>query len=250
MDPLASFDLTGRVAIVTGGGRGLGRAMSLGLASVGAKVVATGRTESDLRSVVDEIEAAGGEALAVVADVGNLDDGARIIAATVERFAGIDILVNNAVEAGFSMVAQLTSELWDRAYNVNVKGPVFLCNAALPYLERSSHAAIVNVVSPAMWIGGPNMALYRATKSALWGMSVVMSKEWGPKGVRVNGLAPGPFETTNSARQGRENAVRNATLFKRIATFEEIVPPLLYLVSDASKFMTGSILTIDGGVSP
>jgi len=112
--------------------------MSLGLASVGAKVVATGRTESDLRSVVDEIEAAGGEALAVVADVGDLDDGARIIAATVERFAGIDILVNNAVEAGFSMVAQLTPELWDRAYNVNVKGPVFLCNAALPYLERSA----------------------------------------------------------------------------------------------------------------
>ena len=180
MDPLVSFDLTGRVAIVTGGGR-LGRAMSVGLASVGAKVVATGRTEADLRSVVDEVEAAGGEALAVVADIGDLADGARIIAATLERFAGIDILVNNAVEAGFSTVAQLTSELWDRAYNVNVKGPVFLCNAALPYLERSAHAAIVNVVSPAMWIGGPNMALYRATKSALWGMSVVMSKEWGPK---------------------------------------------------------------------
>ena len=250
MDPLASFDLTGRVAIVTGGGRGLGRAMSVGLAAAGAKVVATGRTEADLRSVVTEIESAGGAALAVVADIGDLDDGARIIAATVERFGGIDILVNNAVEAGFSMVAQLTSELWDRAYAVNVKGPVFLCNAALPYLERSAHAAIVNVVSPAMWIGGPNMALYRATKSALWGMSVVMSKEWGPKGVRVNGLAPGPFETTSSARQGREDAVRNATLFKRIATFEEIVPPLLYLVSDASRFMTGSILTIDGGVSP
>lgn len=95
------------------------------------------------------------------------------------------------------------------------------------------------------------MALYRASKDALWGLTKVMSKEWAAHGVRVNGLAPGPFETTAATREdGREERVRNATLFGRIATANEIVPPLLYLASDASRFMTGSILTIDGGVTP
>lgn len=250
VDPRAQFDLAGRVAVITGGGRGLGRAMSLGLVAAGARVVAAGRTEADLHETVAAIDAHGGEAVAVTADIGDLDAAARIVDAAVSRFGGIDIVVNNAAEPGFGEVAALTPETFDRAYAVNVKGPLLLCNAALPHLERSPHAAIVNVVSPAIWLGGPNMALYRSTKAALWGLSVVMAKEWGPKGVRVNGLAPGPFETTNPVRVGREAAVAAATVFQRIATFDEIVPPLLYLVSDASKFMTGSILTIDGGVSP
>lgn len=95
------------------------------------------------------------------------------------------------------------------------------------------------------------MGLYRATKEALWGFTKVTAKEWAAKGIRVNGLAPGPFDTTADTRgDGREERVRDATLFKRIASAEEIVPPVMFLASDASRFMTGSIVTIDGGVTP
>lgn len=249
-DPRSAFDVAGRVAVVTGGGRGLGRAMSSGLAVAGASVVAFGRTRGDLDDTVAEIRAVGGRAVAVDGDVADPDACRRAVEAAVDEFGGLDIVVNNAVDPGFSAVADITPELFDRVFAVNVRGPVLLCNAALPHLERSEHAAIVNVLSVALWVGGPMMGLYRATKEALWGFTKVMSKEWAERGIRVNGLAPGPFETSADTRKGREDRVRDSTLFKRIAASEEIVPPLLYLVSDASRFMTGSIVTIDGGVVP
>jgi NAD(P)-dependent dehydrogenase (short-subunit alcohol dehydrogenase family) len=250
-DPRPTFALDGRVVIVTGGGRGLGRAMSVGLAAVGARIVACGRTQSDLDATVGEITARGGEAIGVVADLADVDSLPAVTGAAVDRFGAIDVVVNNAVDPGLALVRDITPELFDRVMAVNVKGPVFLCNAALPHLEQSEHASIVNVLSVALWVGGPMMGLYRATKEALWGFTKVMAKEWAAKGIRVNGLAPGPFETTADTRgDGREERVRDATLFKRIAGAEEIVPPVLFLASDASRFMTGSIVTIDGGVTP
>jgi NAD(P)-dependent dehydrogenase (short-subunit alcohol dehydrogenase family) len=250
-DPRDAFSLDGRVAVVTGGGRGLGRAMSVGLAHVGARVVLCGRTRNDLDATVDTITAHGGEAVGVVADLGDVSSLGAVVQAAVERFGEIDVVVNNAVDPGLALVEELTPEQFDRVFAVNVKGPVFLCNAALPHLERSDHASIINVLSAALWIGGPTMGLYRSTKEALWGFTKVMAKEWAAKGIRVNGLAPGPFDTTADTRgDGREERVRNATLFKRIAAAEEIVPPVLFLASDASRFMTGSIVTIDGGVTP
>jgi NAD(P)-dependent dehydrogenase (short-subunit alcohol dehydrogenase family) len=250
-DPRRAFGLDGRVVVVTGGGRGLGRAMSVGLAEVGARVVMCGRTQVDLDATVDAITANDGEAIGVVADLGDVSSLGAVVDAAVERFGAVDVVVNNAVDPGLAFIEDLTPEQFDRIFAVNVKGPVFLCNAALPHLERSAHASIVNVLSVALWIGGPTMGLYRSTKEALWGFTKVMAKEWAAKGIRVNGLAPGPFETTADTRgDGREERVRDATLFKRIAAAEEIVPPLLFLASDASRFMTGSIVTIDGGVTP
>lgn len=225
--------------------------MSCGLAVAGAQIVVCGRTRSDLDLTVERIRAEGGRAIACVADVGDRDAGQRIVDASLEAFGAIDIVVNNAVDPGLAPVDQVTPELFDHVFAVNARGPLLLCNAALPHLARSEHAAIVNVLSVAIWIGGPSMALYRASKNALWGFTKVMAKEWATYGVRVNALAPGPFETTAGTRDdGREERVRNATLFGRIADAEEIVPPVLFLASDASKFMTGSLLAIDGGVTP
>jgi NAD(P)-dependent dehydrogenase (short-subunit alcohol dehydrogenase family) len=251
VDPRLRFEVTDRVIVITGGGRGLGRAMSIGLAAAGARIVACGRTQADLDDTVATIRAGGGAAIGVVADVGSVDDVQRVVSATVDEFGGIDVVVNNAAEPGFGMVSDLSEREFDRAFDVNVKGPMFLAGAARPHLARSGRGSVINVLSAAIWVGGENMALYRASKEALWGLTKVMAKEWGADGIRVNALVPGPFETTSLAREPeRVERIRQSTLFKRIAAFDEIVPPVLFMASDASLFMTGSTVTLDGGVTP
>jgi NAD(P)-dependent dehydrogenase (short-subunit alcohol dehydrogenase family) len=223
--------------------------MAIGLARAGAKVVVTSRNLEMCAEVASQIEAEGGEALAVSVDVGEVAQLGPLLEASVDRFGGIDILINNAVEPGYTMIEQIDEDLFDRVYAVNVKGPTFLAQKALPYLSASGSGVVINVISVAVWVG--DMALYRSTKAALWGMTKVMAKEWASKGVRVNALAPGPFETTASVRdEERTKLIREATLLKRIAASEEIVPTILYMASGASAFMTGSVVTIDGGVVP
>jgi NAD(P)-dependent dehydrogenase (short-subunit alcohol dehydrogenase family) len=251
MEVLYPADLRGRTALITGSSRGLGRAMAFGLARAGANVVITSRNGELCIATAKEIENEGGQALAFACDVSDMNRLDGLVEASVERFGGIDILINNAVEPSYTMLEDMSVEIFDRAYDVNVKGPTFLAQKALPHLSQSGHGVVINVISVAVWIGNESMALYRGTKSALLGMTKVMAKEWACKGVRVNALAPGPFETTAYVRdEERTRLTREATLLKRIASFEEIVPPILYMASDASAFMTGSVLTIDGGIMP
>jgi NAD(P)-dependent dehydrogenase (short-subunit alcohol dehydrogenase family) len=245
--PADAFDLTDRVAIVTGGGRGLGRAMSLGLASAGAMVFLCGRTRQDLNETVAEVIRRGGRASSMVADMGLAEDIPQVVDVAVRTFGGIDIVVNNAVDPAGARLEDLSPDYVDRVLAVNFKGPLFLCQAALPYLEQSRHASVVNVLSVAVWAGGPLM--YRSSKLALWGLTKTLAKEWAPKGIRVNALAPGPFETSRERDAAREEFIRRSTLLNRIATYDEIVPPLLYVASDASRFMTGSVVHIDGGIA-
>jgi NAD(P)-dependent dehydrogenase (short-subunit alcohol dehydrogenase family) len=249
-DPRAAFDVTGRVALITGGGRGLGRAMSTGLAAAGARVVAMGRTQSDLDETVAAIERDGGEAIGVRADVSDYDALPAVVAAAVERFGGLDILVNNAVDPSNGLIADLTPDVVERNFRTNVFGPMFLAQHAQPHLAASGHGSIVNVISVAVWVGTSGQAMYRGAKAALHGVTRVMAKEWAPE-IRVNTIAPGPFETT--ARGGwTPMAAASAaahTLMARMAPFEEIVPHVLYLASDASAFVTGQDLVVDGGIT-
>ena len=221
--------------------------MSLGLARAGAHVVVCGRTAEDLDRTVIDITRIGGRATSVVADIGKAEQAPSIVEAAVNAFGGIDILVNNAVDAAGASLEDLTPEYVDQVLAVNFKGPLFLCQAALPQLERSRHASVVNVLSAAVWAGGPVM--YRASKMALWGLTKTLAKQWAPKGIRVNALSPGPFETSRERDPEREEYVRRSTLLDRIASYGEIVPPLLYVASDASRFMTGSVVHIDGGIT-
>lgn len=249
-DPRAAFDVTGRVALITGGGRGLGRAMSTGLAVAGAKVVAMGRTQSDLDETVATIEAEGGEAIGVRADITDYDALAGVVEAAVARFGGLDILVNNAVDPSNGLIADLTPELAERNYRANVLGPMFLAQHAQPHLAASGHGSIINVISVAVWVGSAGQALYRGSKAALHGVTRVMAKEWAPA-IRANTIAPGPFQTTARGGWTPELAASASahTLLQRMAAFEEIVPHVLYLASDASAFVTGQDLIVDGGIT-
>jgi 3-oxoacyl-[acyl-carrier protein] reductase len=257
--PLEAFELTDRVAIVTGGGRGLGRVMALGLAQVGARVVVCGRNSDDLARAVQEIESIGGQAVAITADLAVADQIPPIVSAAINAFGGIDIIVNNAVDPAFADLEDIDPSFVERVLGVNLVGPLFLGRAALPYLEQSGHASVINVLSSVVFADRgprrnvdsplPSRALYRVSKEALWALTKELAKEWAGRGIRVNALSPGPFEADRPRSAEVTAMIRRATMLDRIAAAHEIVPPLIYIASDASRHMTSSVVHIDGGMA-
>ena len=209
-----------------------------------------GRTQSDLDETVATIEAEGGEALGVRADITDYEALPGVVDAAVARFGGLDILVNNAVDPSNGLIADLTPEQAESNYRANVLGPMFLAQHARPHLAASGHGSIINVISVAVWVGSAGQALYRGSKAALHGVTRVMAKEWAPA-IRANTIAPGPFQTTARGGWTPELAASASahTLMQRMAAFEEIVPHVLYLASDASSFVTGQDLIVDGGIT-
>ncbi|MDP7541838.1 MAG: glucose 1-dehydrogenase [Acidimicrobiales bacterium] len=246
----ALHDLTGRVAIVTGGSRGIGRAVSEGLAAQGARVVVASRKADACEEVAAAIRDAGGEALAVPAHLGEPEDAERLVAATVEAFGGVDIVVNNAANALAEPLGGITLAGFDKSFAVNVRGPVLLVQACLAHLEVSGHSAVVNVVSAGAFLPSPGRSLYAAGKSALLSFTRSMAAELAGRGIRVNALAPGPVDTDmvrNTGEAGVAGMAR-ATFMGRLASPDEMVGAVLYMVSDASSFMTGQCLMVDGGL--
>lgn len=247
------FDVRGRTGIVTGGTRGIGRAVAEGLVSGGANVVVASRkadacaeTEAHLRKL------RGGEALGLATHMGDLADIERLVGATVERFGAVDIVVNNAANALTQSLGQFTPEAWQKSFDVNLRGPVFLVQSALPYLERSEHAAVVNVISAGAFLFSANVAMYSAAKSGMMAFTRSMAAAFAPRGIRVNALAPGTVDTDMVRANPPESqaSMANASFMRRAAHTDEMVGPVLYLVSDASSFMTGQVLLVDGGLVP
>jgi NAD(P)-dependent dehydrogenase (short-subunit alcohol dehydrogenase family) len=244
-------DLTGRVAIITGGTRGIGRGIAEAYAAAGAKVVVASRKADACAATVADLEAAGHEALGVAAHAGDLGDLERLVAATVERFGGVDIVVNNAANALALPIGQITAEAFAKSYDVNVRGPLFLFQYALPHLVESPHAAVVNVVSTGVFTSGAMVAMYVSGKSALLSLTRAMAAEHARNGIRVNALAPGAVDTDmvrNTGPAGIE-AMASAPVLRRLATVDEMVGAALFLASDASSYMTGECLTVDGGLA-
>ena len=246
----ALHDLTGRVAIVTGGSRGIGRAVSEGLAAQGARVVVASRKADACEEVAAAIRGAGGEALAVPAHLGEPEDAERLVAATVEAFGGVDIVVNNAANALAEPLGGITLAGFDKSFAVNVRGPVLLVQACLAHLEVSEHSAVVNVVSAGAFLPSPGRSLYAAGKSALLSFTRSMAAELAGRGSRVNALAPGPVDTDMVRNTGEAGVagMGRATFMGRLASPDEMVGAVLYMVSDASSFMTGQCLIVDGGL--
>lgn len=255
MDPdrlRALFDLSGRVAVVTGGTRGIGRAIAGGFAAAGASVVVASRKADACAEAEAQLRAAGGSALGVPTHLGDLDGVAALVERTVEHFGGLDIVVNNAANALTLPLGQLTPEAWDKSFAVNLRGPVFLVESALPHLTTSEHAAVVNVISAGAFLFSATVAMYAAAKAALMSFTRSMAAEYAPRGIRVNALAPGTVDTDmvrNNPPEAQER-MASASLQQRAADPEEMVGPALFLASDAASFVTGQVVIADGGLVP
>ena len=246
------FDMNGRVVVVTGGTRGIGLALAEGYIAAGARVVVASRKAEACADAEKHLQSLGGEALGVPTHLGRLEDLDTLVARTVETFGGIDVLVNNAANALSLPVAEQTPEAWAKSFEVNLRGPVFLTQKALPHLIDSRHAAILNVVSVGAFIFSPYISMYAAGKAALMSYTRSMAAEFASHGIRVNALAPGSVNTdmTRANPPERQEAMASACLQKRIAEPGEMIGPALLLTSDAGSFITGQVLIADGGMAP
>ena len=206
------FDMTDRVVIVTGGTRGIGRALAEGYVAAGAKVVVASRKADACAETQAHLESMGGEALGVPTHLGDVDALEGLVAATVERFGGIDVVVNNAANALAQPLGQFTSEAFGKSFDVNVRGPVFLTQAALPHLEASEHAAVLHVISAGAFMFSAGLSMYAAGKAALMSFTRSMAAEYAWRGIRVNALAPGTVNTdmVRANSQERQEAMAAA----------------------------------------
>jgi NAD(P)-dependent dehydrogenase (short-subunit alcohol dehydrogenase family) len=246
------FDLTGRVAIVTGGTRGIGRSVAEGFAAAGAKVVVASRKADACAETEARLVSMGAEAMGVPTHLGELDDLAPLVARTVERFGRLDIVVNNAATALTMPLGTLTPEAWAKSYDVNLRGPVFLVQEALPHLRESPCASVVNVISAGAFLFSAPVAMYAGAKSALMSFTRSMASAFAPDGIRVNALAPGSIDTDMMRANTPEAQASMAasSLQGRAAHPDEMVGPALFLASDAASFVTGQVVIADGGLVP
>jgi NAD(P)-dependent dehydrogenase (short-subunit alcohol dehydrogenase family) len=245
--------LEGRVAIVTGGGRGIGRALSVGLAGAGARVVVASRSFDACQQTVAEIEQLGGAAVALATDVALAADRERLVGTTIATFGRLDILVNNAGVLKPHHTLKVTEAELDDVLAINLKGPVFLSQAAFPHLEAVG-GVIINVSALGAFQPMAGLGAYCAVKAAMVNWTSAMAKEWTRRGVRVNCLVPGPVATEMilprdpEARAAFVEEMSANTLVGRLAQPEDLVGAVLFLASDASTFMSGRALFLDGGM--
>lgn len=246
------FDMTGRVVLVTGGTRGIGRALAEGYAAAGARVVVASRKPEACAETEAHLRAMGAEALGVATHLGELAALRTLVERTVDAFGGIDVVVNNAANALALPHGRYTADAWAKSLDVNLRGPVFLVQEALPWLEQSRHGNVLNVLSGAAFLFSSTVSLYAIGKAGLMAATRSMAAEFAPKGIRVNALSPGTVDTDmvrkNSAEaQDRMTAIQ---LMSRMAHPDEMVGPALMLTSDAGSFITGHVVFADGGMVP
>jgi NAD(P)-dependent dehydrogenase (short-subunit alcohol dehydrogenase family) len=246
------FDMTGRVVIVTGGTRGIGRSLAEGYVSAGAKVVVASRKADACKETEAHLRDLGGEAMGVPAHMGDLDDLAEVVRRAVEEFGGIDVVVNNAATALAQPIGGYTPEAWQKSMDVNLRGPVFLNQLAIPHLKASEHGAILNILSGAAFMYSSTISLYASGKAALLAQTRSAAAELAPFGVRVNALSPGTVDTdmVRANTPEKQDVMVDIMLLKRMAHPDEMVGPALLLTSDAGSFITGQVLLVDGGMVP
>lgn len=248
------MDLKGKVAIITGARRGMGRSHALALAKAGAKVVVSDISEEDCQKVCQEIEKEGGEAMAVKCDVSNKKEVEEMVRKTVEKFGKIDILVNNAGIAQFVPFLEMTEEDWDRTLDINLKGYFLCAQAVAREMVKQKSGVIINIASVAMGqqgIGFPNIVHYCASKGGIVGMTEALAVELAPYNIRVNTISPGMIETLMIDPLKQDPKMMEAMLARipmhRVGKPEEVSNLVLFLASDQSSYMTGSTVVIDGG---
>jgi NAD(P)-dependent dehydrogenase (short-subunit alcohol dehydrogenase family) len=247
---IPSLSATGKLVVVTGGSKGLGRAMALGFAEAGADVVVASRNLEQCQQVADEIRAKGGQALPVRCHVGNWDQCGALVATAVAQFGRIDVLVNNAGIAPVPpSLLGVTADLFDKTIAVNLRGPLRLTALAVEHMPPGG--SVINISSKAALHPSSFTVVYAAAKAGLNALTKAAAQEFGPRGIRVNAIVCGTFHTDSfhSSMPSDEARAEMASRISlgRIAAADEIVGTALYLASDASSYLTGDLVVLDGG---
>ena len=245
------FDLTDKAALVTGGSRGIGRAIALALAKQGARVAVNYVANAQAaQEVVEQIAGGGGEAIALQGDVSQAEDAQRLVKETVAAFGGLQILVNNAGLTRDDLLMRMSEEAWDRVQEVDLRGAFLCTKAACRPMIRQRWGRIINIASVAGMVGNAGQANYAAAKAGLIGLTKAVAKEIASRSVTVNAIAPGLVETAMTAdlSEAQEQAILPLIPLGRAATAEEIAPAVVFLASDEAGYITGHVLVVDGGM--
>jgi dehydrogenase/reductase SDR family protein 4 len=250
---LDDFSLKGKVALITGGSRGIGKAIAVGLASAGADVVLASRKLPDLEEVAKEIKELGRRSLAVATHVGRLEEINNLVAKLKDEFGRIDILVNNAAtNPTMEQAIDIGERAWDSIMNLNLKGLFFLSQAVANLMKEQGGGRIVNVASIEGITPGI-LPVYAISKAGVIMVTKVMAQEWAKYNIRVNAIAPGLTRTRFSEALWSNPDILNVAMMmtpmKRVAEPEEMVGAVVFLVSDASGYVTGQVLAVDGGAT-
>ncbi|HMM45954.1 MAG TPA: glucose 1-dehydrogenase [Candidatus Macondimonas sp.] len=248
------FDLTGKVAVVTGASKGIGEAIARALGEFGATVVVSSRRLEAVEAVAEQLRAAGIEASAVAAHMGDMAQARALMDEVIARHGGVDIIVNNAAtNPVFGPMMNADESVFQKIMAVNVQGPLELCKRAVPVLRSRGGGSIVNIAS----VGGLNpermLGLYSVSKSALISLTKVMAKEWGGMGIRANAICPGLIKTKFSQALWQNDQVLKQALamapISRIGMPQDLAGLAVFLASDAASYCTGGVFVADGGLT-
>jgi NAD(P)-dependent dehydrogenase (short-subunit alcohol dehydrogenase family) len=249
-DPL--FDVRGLVALITGGGTGIGKALAEGFARRGARVVITSRNESHLKPVADALSADGLAVAWLPCDVRRAEDVERVVDFTVQRFGRLDVLVNNAAASFACPVERLSANAWGTIIAIDLNGVFLMSKAAGAVMIGQGGGRIINISSTAGVYGFPHFAHYSAAKAGVINFTRTLAMEWARHGILVNCVAPGPIETEGATgvtwpTDELARRIREGNALRRLGTVEEVLGPCLFLASRAAGFVTGQTLLVDGG---
>ncbi len=247
------FDLTNKVALVTGARRGMGKSHALALAKQGAKVAVTDISQEECQLVVDEIKSMGGEAIALKMDVSNKADIDAVFDEVLKQFGRLDILVNNAGIFAPKAALELTEEDWDKTISINLKGEFLCAQRAAKEMAKNNWGRIINIASIAsggVGVGISGGAHYTASKGGIIGMTETLADEWAPMGINVNVIGPGAIDTpmvSGALTKEATDALLAGVPLKRIGKPEEVSAAVVFLASEEASYITGATFYVDGG---
>tara|TARA_Y100000739_G_C20512013_1_gene420013 strand:- start:151 stop:921 length:771 start_codon:yes stop_codon:yes gene_type:complete len=246
------FELKGKVAIVTGSSKGIGLAIARGLSENGANVVLSSRSQEKVELAANQFQKDGLSVLAQSCHVGDEKQRIKLVEKTIKKFGKIDILVNNAaINPVYESIENMSNEVYDKMFNVNVKAIFDLSNLCFPFLKKEKSGSIINIASVEGLKPSLGLGIYSVTKAAVIMLTQVQAKEWGKHGIRSNAICPGLIKTKFSKalweNQALLNQVKNQLPAGRVAEPEEMIGLALYLASSAGSYSTGGIYTADGG---
>ncbi|NIO05101.1 MAG: 3-oxoacyl-[acyl-carrier-protein] reductase [Proteobacteria bacterium] len=244
------MELSGKVALVTGGAQGIGKAVGLMLAKNGSEVVISDVNFEMARSTAEEIEKIGRRALAIEANVARFEDGEKMVRETVEALGRIDILINNAGITRDGLMLRMSEEDWDLVLDVNLKGAFNCTKAAIRHMVRQRSGKIVNIASVVGLMGNAGQANYAASKAGLIGFTKTVAREFASRGITVNAVAPGYIDTpmTQGLPENVKEELKKLIPLDRLGTPEDVAKAVFFLVTSASDYVTGQVLQVDGGL--